>query len=132
MPIETSWLVESKILLHRVKGKVHHAEILATDLLIEAYLDQCDHPVHSIVDRRASSFVPPSAKFVRESMQTLRHRNRGWVLIVSHPHAILDLVLYTMTRFGVSIRRFETMRAACDFLQTQDSSLPYLRCLKLE
>lgn len=128
MPIETTWLVNQRVLLHRVHRQPRLVEIEVTNQLINALMNVGKPPVHSIVDRRGSTFIPPGAPFVRKTMTMMRHPNRGWLLLVAPPHPILDLIVYTVAKTqDVTFTRVDTMDIALSFLATQDPTLPDLR-----
>jgi hypothetical protein len=130
MPYRLSWYHENHVVFASVSGNFTVAEFEAYgEELVESYLDSAPHPIHIISDASQMERFPTQVwTAIRATEPWLRHRNLGWIILLSSGgNAMLRFLISAVNQVvGIRYHVVETSEEAYMLLQQLDNTLPEL------
>lgn len=123
--IHMTWLIENRVRLLRLHGRLEPEALLAYDRDTCALMDTIPYPFfHVIIDVRTLETFP--SLNVSMSIQSVRHERMGWMITVGVTHNPLMRFFVSALAGATRIRYkdFPTIEAAVAFLQAHDQALP--------
>lgn len=130
MGMAIDWLVEGRVLQVHALGDVatEHIQTMAQQAatLID---DQTDAPlIHMLVDLSELSSYPNNMRQVAQAIEPLfRHKRLGWVIDYGGGQSEAFVRSTTAQMYRVRFRMFDTAKAALEFLNSVDTTLPPLQ-----
>ncbi len=115
MPIETSWIVENRLLEIKMIGHVTIQEYLQLNQEAIWILDELTHPLNALVDSTEMIDQPKLREMQRAKAHT--HPMAGWLVEYGLQNDLLILMSNIMGRLtGIKYRQFATRQQALEFL----------------
>jgi hypothetical protein len=128
MPYRLSWYQENHVINAAISGNFTVPEFEAYgEELIENYLDSAIHPIHIISDVSQMERFPTQVwTAIHATEPWLRHRNLGWIMLLSPGgNAMLRFLVSAVNQVvGIRYHVVETHEEAYMLLQQLDKTLP--------
>lgn len=129
MPIETTWLVEGRIINARLSGEVTPDDIRQSAAQVVQMIDSSDAElVHALHDATDVQSLPLRMIELRQAVKAAyNHPNLGWTVAFQVDSAVMRFLgNMTSSIFSIRYKIVDTREDALAWLQEMDATLPEL------
>lgn len=125
MPLESTWMLDKRVVYFRVYGDVSGAEIVATMQTHMQHYEVGIAPVHTIVEMQSPAINVPSLMQLQKLGVAPRHPNTGWIILLGTERNLVSFAIATMIQLSGAkdYRAVKTLDEAVSFLNHNDPTL---------
>ena len=125
MPSEINWYIPNRVLYVREYGALTLDDTLATNEQAREHLDGSTRKLHILIDHTDLESAPRSLSGLVKTLDTFRHPNMGWFVIIGHGsnRYFRALAQFITHFFGTNMREVDSLGEALAFLVEIDEDL---------
>lgn len=126
MPFQMEWLIENRVIFHRISGKRQADEQAEMNRKAQLFLNEAQTPLHFIVDIQSLEKELNSVQNVFRDVKHLNLTNLGWVVIISDNRVFQFVATTVLSLLGKSqCKAVSSLNEALLFLKSKDASLEF-------